>query len=107
MRDIEFKEFEIGSYQRRDETSFVVTARLYLMPDEYDYWLVPIDAHHKDWGHMRYVALVPKRITKSPDLVIALARRSVFDQLKFALERIDKEGKNIGVYFSPDGWQLI
>ena len=48
----------LGSYQRSDGQQFKLSARLFELPAEYEYWQATYDGEHDQWGHMRFVLTV-------------------------------------------------
>ena len=96
-----------GAYQRADGQTFKLTARLFELPAEYDYWQTTYDAEHNPWGHMRFVLTVPKKIASTLDLARAIVAGSALDQVKSCLNNATDKGRDLAPCFASDGWVLI
>ena len=101
------QDLDLGTHQRPDGQRFKVTARLYEMPAEYDYWQATYDAEHDQWGHMRFVLTVPKKIAATVDFARVLVGGAVLDQVKSALHGASAKGRDLAPCFAIDGWVLI
>lgn len=97
----------LGTYQRSDGQQFKLTARLFELPAEYDYWQATYDGEHDQWGHMRFVLTVPKKIALSLDFARAIVTGSALDQVKACLNNATNKGGDLAPYFALDGWVLI
>ena len=106
-RRIPHEDLDLGTYQRPDGQRFKVTVKLYAMPAEYDYWQAAFDAVHDQWGHMRFVLTVPKKIATTENLARTLVGGAVFDQVKSALQGAAANGRDMAPFFAHDGWVLI
>ncbi|MCG7952663.1 MAG: hypothetical protein N0E56_15805 [Candidatus Thiodiazotropha endolucinida] len=104
---VKHKDRDLGTYQRPDGQSFKVTAKLYEMPAEYDYWLTTYDAEHEEWGHMRFMLTVPKKIAATIDLAGAIVSGTALDQVKQSLLSATEQGRDMAPCFAHDGWVLI
>ena len=98
---------DLGTHQRPDGQRFKVTAQLYEMPAEYDYWSATYDAEHDQWGHMRFVLTIPKKIAATMDLARLLVAGEVLDQVKSNLQGMTDKGRDLAPCFALDGWVLI
>jgi hypothetical protein len=96
-----------GSYQRSDGQKFKLTARLFELPSECDYWQATYDVEHDQWGHMRFVLTVPKKIASSVDFARALVTGLALSQVKACLNTASANGRELTPYFAFDGWVLI
>lgn len=101
------QDLDLGMHQRPDGQQFKVTARLYEMPATYDYWHATYDAEHDQWGHMRFVLTVPKKIAVTVDFAQVLVSGAVLDQVKSALQGASAKGRDLAPCFASDGWVLI
>lgn len=97
----------LGTYQRADGQTFKLTARLFELPAEYDYWQTTYDAEHNQWGHMRFVLTVPKKIASTLDLARAIVTWSALEQVKSCLNNATDKGRDMAPCFALDGWVLI
>lgn len=98
---------DLGTHQRPDGQRFKVTARLYEMPAEYDYWYATYDADHNQWGRMHFVLTLPKKIAATVDLARLLIAGEVLDQVKSDLQGATNKGRDLAPCFALDGWVLI
>jgi len=97
----------LGTYQRKDGQQFKVTARLFELPAEYDYWQATYDAEHPQWGHMRFTLTVPKNIASTVDFARAIVSGSALEQVKYCLNTATDEGRDMNACFGLDGWVLV
>jgi hypothetical protein len=100
-------EIALGTYQRADGQKFKLTARLFELPAEYDYWQATYDGEHDQWGHMRFVLTVPKKIASSLDFARAIVAGSALDQVKACLNSATDKGRDLAPCVALDGWVLI
>lgn len=97
----------LGTYQRPDGQKFKLTARLFELPAEYEYWQATYDGEHDQWGHMRFVLTVPKKIASSLDFARAIVMGSALDQVNACLNSATEKGRDLAPCFALDGWVLI
>lgn len=107
LRDMSKMTLKIGQFRRGDGEKFELTAVLYQTPMEYDYWLCVFDAEHTEWGHLRFQAVIPKRIAQTPAFASSLAQGPIVEQVKSSLTTASPSGRDLNVAFSVDGWSLI
>ncbi|VWD16874.1 MULTISPECIES: hypothetical protein [Burkholderia] len=100
-------DISLDAYQRADGQTFKVTAQLFELPAEYDYWQAAYDAEHDQWGHMRFVLTVPKKIAATLDFARAIVSGSAFEQVKSCLNNATDKGRDLAACFALDGWVLI
>lgn len=107
LRDMNKKQSDLGIFKRQDGENFAITAVFYETPTQYDYWLVVFDAEHADWGHMRFQAIIPKKIASTIAHAEALASSEILMQVKASLTESSASGRNLAPVFAFDGWTLI
>ena len=107
LRDMKHHDLQLGTFQRPDGERFQIKARLYEMPAEYDYWQVPFDVHHDQWGNMRFVLTIPKKIASSIELAEVFVSGSALEQVKASLATANEKGRDFSVCFGVNGWTLI
>jgi hypothetical protein len=107
LRDMDTRDIFLGSLAHRDGGAFEVSAKLYLTPPAYNYWLAVFDAHHEAWGHMRFQAVIPKGIAESLDHANLLITGALWDQVASSLRAADASGRALAPVFSADGWTLV
>jgi hypothetical protein len=120
------------THKRADGEEFVVTAKLYYTPENFDYWLVHFNAVHKDnehkksdrsikepsvssldhataesWGHMRFTAVLPKQVVRDENEVEKIVNSSILEQVQSLLDRTNQNGRPLALVTSLDGWTLI
>lgn len=100
-------DISLGTHQRTDGQKFKLTARLFELPAEYDYWQATYDAEHDQWGHMRFVLTVPKKIAANLDFARAIVAGHAHDQVKSCLNSATDKGRDMAPCFALDGWVLI
>jgi hypothetical protein len=96
-----------GAWKRPDAEVFRISSVLYETPANYDYWMARYDAHHKNWGHLRFTLMIPKKIATDVTLAKALVAAAPLDQLKASLLNANQSGPPSTVCFSNDGWTLV
>lgn len=97
----------LGTHERADGQRFELTARLFELPTEYDYWQATYDGKHEQWGHMRFVLTVPKKIAPTLDLARMIVAGSVLEHVKMCLSSATEKGRDLAPCFALDGWVLI
>ena len=107
LRDMKSHAIDLGQFARQDREAFRITSLIYETPLNYDYWLATYDAHHQEWGHLRFTLIIPKKIAPSIELAQALVREPVLDEVKAALATATEEGRPMSVTASEDGWSLV
>ena len=100
-------DISLGTHQRVDGQKFKLTARLFGLPAEYDYWQAIYDAEHDQWGHMRFVLTVPKKIAVTLDFARAIVIGAALDQVNSCLNTATDNGRDMAPCFALDGWVLI
>lgn len=107
IADIPYQDIELGGHARADGQRFSISARLYEMPERFDYWHIPIDAHHAEWKHMRFVLVIPKKIAGTSELAKLFLTGLALEQVKACLESANQDGRPLGLWFGVEGWSLI
>lgn len=97
----------LGTYQRPDGQKFILTARLFELPAEYEYWQATYDGEHDQWGHVRFVLTVPKKTSSSVEFARAIVTGSALEQVKKCLNSATDKGRDLAPCFALDGWVLI
>lgn len=100
-------DISFGTYERTDGQMFKLTAQLFELPPEYDYWQATYDAEHAQWGHMRFVLTIPKRIAETLDFARAIVSGTSLEKVKACLNSATNKGRDLAPYFAMDGWVLI
>jgi len=83
---------------------FKLAARLLELPAEYDYWQVTYDAEYDQWGHMRFVLTVPKKIAETLDFARAIVEGVALEQATACLGCATDRGRDMAACFALDGW---
>lgn len=96
-----------GDWKRPDAEVFLISSVLYETPATYDYWMAKYDAHHKDWGHLHFTLIIPKKIATDVRLAKALVGAAPLDLVKASLLNADQSGRQFTVCLSDDGWSLV
>ena len=107
LADMPQHDFNLGVYQTPQNQQFQITARLFEMTDKYDYWLVAYDAHHQQWGHMRFSLMIPKTTARNTQEASTITTGTATDQVKAILNQSGPAGRPLALTMSPDGWILI
>ncbi len=107
LRDMKSRDVPLGSLPHREGGTFEMSAKLYETPAEYDYWIAVFDANHSVWGHMRFQAVIPKRIAESVDMAGMLVTGEIQDQVASSLSEANASGRSLAPVFSTDGWTLV
>jgi hypothetical protein len=107
LRQVSQHDISLGIHQRVDGQKFKLAARLFELPAEYDYWQATYDAEHDQWGHMRFVLTVPKKIAATLDFARAIVEGSALEQVKACLGGATDKGRDMSACFALDGWVLI
>jgi hypothetical protein len=97
----------LGPYQRADGHRFNLTARLFELPAEYDYWQATYDGEHHQWGHMRFTLTIPKKIAPTLNGARVIVAGTAAEQVKSCLDSATETGRDLAPCFSLDGWVLI
>lgn len=100
-------DISFGTYRRADGQTFELTARLFEMPVEYDYWMASYDGEHDQWGHMRFVLTIPKKVAATLNFAQAIVSGNALEQVKSCLIGATDKGRDLAPCFSPDGWVLV
>lgn len=107
LREVPQHDISLGTHQRADGQRFKLTARLFELPAEYDYWQATYDAKHDEWGHLRFVLTVPKKIAATLDFARAIVSGAASEQVKSCLNSATQNGRDLVPCFALDGWVLI
>lgn len=107
MQNTPQHKISLGKFKRSDDEIFDISGVLYESPTTIDYWTVSITAQHANWGLIRFVLTIPKKIAETIQLAAALARGPVFEQIKSSLNSANVDGRDLAPCFSLDGWVLI
>lgn len=107
LADMPQHDFDLGVYQTPRNEQFRITARLFEMTKEYDYWLVAYDAHHREWGHMRFSLIIPKAIARNTQEASTITTGTATDQVKAILNQSGPTGRPLALTKSANGWILI
>lgn len=97
----------LGTYNRNDGETFQIDAKLFETPIECNYWLVYINADHKQWGNTPFKLMIPKKIVKNFEQARAITCGSAFDQVKEILSMLTSGSRNFTITESHDGWILL
>ncbi len=107
LADMPQHDFNLGVYQTPQNQQFQITARLFEMTDQYDYWLVAYDAHHQQW-HTRFSLMIPKTTARNTQQASIITTGTATDQVKAILNQSGAAaGRPLARTISPDGWILI
>ena len=99
---------QIGQYKNKDGETFDLSWWKWQEPDEADYRMYFIKAHHKDWGDKVYIVFVTKNSYPKEGDATHLTTSYVLGEVKKRLD-IAKDGEH-KMIFTPlnhEGWALI
>ena len=107
IRNMPAYDLDFGTFERPDKESFRITCQVHETPPQYDYWLATFDAHHANWGHMRFSVMLPKRLATSDHLANAMLGGEILEQIEADLLRANAGGRDLTVTQSYDGWVIL
>lgn len=107
LNKMESEKVLADTYTRNDSEQFGIMAVFYHTPPDYNQWFVFYNVTNDNFGRLTYTLAIPKVIALTSELAAAIVRGSAYEHLRTCLEVVDKNGKYISPYISPDKWLMF
>lgn len=107
QQEVPRKTLSLGSYVRSDGQKFEIKVLIYELTTGQFHWLAIYDARHDEWGPHRLTLFIPNSLADTLLLAERVVKTGALEHVKTCLNSADRNGVDVTLSNSPDGWMLV